>query len=313
MATLKIDGFSKKEIEQSRKIIEDGDRFECENVVAADFMNRGMVDLMVMGSVYKKATGIFGREEKIKDLVVARIFRQINHKGRAAMSTKSTEGEVAFKEQGDIVGMFRGAQPMVLDFNGNRQLDLLGKKYMSENEMDNLEQDQAAQKRQKESGSSVFYSTATSTGDGTGFIHEYIEGETKFCELAQPHFSSVVDLNGDCVPDIFLHCVDNTFELWLNDGKSNFTLYSRNKISLSNSNDEIGQISFADINADGSLDMVYPVCNDKECRLEIVYNNQLPLCKNSYSGFSKECRTLAQVCMQNNKFSFDFEKVSLVV
>lgn len=68
------------------------------------------------------------------------------------------------------------------------------------------------------------------------------------CKIAQTHSNAFVDLNGDCLADLFVVCSatkssnPQTFQIWLNDPKTNkFTLHSEQNLPKG-----AGQITFAD-------------------------------------------------------------------
>lgn len=64
-----------------------------------------------------------------------------------------------------------------------------------------------------------------------------------------------------------------------------------------------GQISFADMDADGTMDLVFPVCDaglarSSQCSLTIMYNQQKPLCPRGRSG--SECLSSQALCTDDN-------------
>ncbi|XP_071746337.1 LOW QUALITY PROTEIN: T-cell immunomodulatory protein [Lepeophtheirus salmonis] len=76
-----------------------------------------------------------------------------------------------------------------------------------------------------------------------------------------PHSNAYVDLNNDGNADLFL-TTKSGFEIWLRDKSGSFK--KEREIPMDNYQ-YIGQASFADFNLDGSLDIIVPVCYDKEC------------------------------------------------
>ncbi|EEB98443.1 hypothetical protein MPER_02043, partial [Moniliophthora perniciosa FA553] len=105
------------------------------------------------------------------------------------------------------------------------------------------------------------------------------------CKLANPHSNAVVDLNGDCLADVFLVCDGGHggkyFQIWLNNKADGFTLALEQPLPLGTQ-----QISLADMDRDGTIDLVFPTCRSvttsvgvgQDCHINIAYNRQLPLC-----------------------------------
>lgn len=47
------------------------------------------------------------------------------------------------------------------------------------------------------------------------------------CELSDPHYSAFIDLDGDCLADLFLVCKERdglSYQIWLNDKTQGFRL-----------------------------------------------------------------------------------------
>ncbi|KAI8911589.1 hypothetical protein EDD86DRAFT_189126 [Gorgonomyces haynaldii] len=110
----------------------------------------------------------------------------------------------------------------------------------------------------------------------------------KGCSPSQYHSSAFLDLNGDCLPDLFLEC-DGLYQIWLNRKQDGFELYSEMK-----SQRQTGPISFADMDLDGTMDMVYYTCNSATCYLHISYNHQ-------------ECKDCESLCQADDAFILDFD------
>ena len=127
------------------------------------------------------------------------------------------------------------------------------------------------------------------------------------CQIAHPHSNAFLDFNGDCLADLFLMCVDShgshSFQIWVN-GKSNgFRLALKGDLP-----DNVGQISFADMDSDGAIDMVFPVCTSKECTIHIAFNQQMPLCTEL---LLRNCRDPHNLCVADDGFKFDLTPGSL--
>ena len=87
------------------------------------------------------------------------------------------------------------------------------------------------------------------------------------------HSNSYVDLDGDGNADIIV-TTQKHFELWHNSGpkKSNF-VHKKNVALPEKCGDDclVGQLAFADFDLDGKLDLLFPVCLDKECMESVIY------------------------------------------
>ncbi|EIE92252.1 hypothetical protein RO3G_17059 [Rhizopus delemar RA 99-880] len=85
------------------------------------------------------------------------------------------------------------------------------------------------------------------------------------CTWANPHSNAFVDLDGDCLAD-------------------GFKLSQQADLPTG-----AGPLSFADIDGDGSIDIVFPVCQSSGCSIHVVYNQQMGLCskgkEENYSHF----------------------------
>jgi len=131
-----------------------------------------------------------------------------------------------------------------------------------------------------------------------------------------------VDLNGDCLADIFLVCDDSpsqkSFQIWVNNKDEGFSLAQKGRLPAGTQS-----VSFADIDRDGTLDMLITTCTSVSqstglgtgCALNIAYNQQLPLCapqsSSFFSGGSQEkegtsCRKPDELCTADPEFKFTF-------
>lgn len=61
------------------------------------------------------------------------------------------------------------------------------------------------------------------------------------------------------------------------------------------------------LDRDGTIDMILSVCphegNNKDCSIQIAYNDQIPLCTSS-SKEDEECRDLENLCTKDEEFKF---------
>ncbi|WWC70229.1 uncharacterized protein I206_104179 [Kwoniella pini CBS 10737] len=139
------------------------------------------------------------------------------------------------------------------------------------------------------------------------------------CTLANPHSSAFIDIDGDCLPDLVLHCAQSksslrSIQIWLNKGKSGFELSKSYDLPRGS-----GPLSFGDINRDGSIDIIFPTCAQQskstgigtECNLNVAYNKQVPICSTEVSQSTKEgalrCRGWGELCTPDDNFQFTFD------
>ncbi|KAJ2711864.1 hypothetical protein H4R19_003045 [Coemansia spiralis] len=126
---------------------------------------------------------------------------------------------------------------------------------------------------------------------------------TAMCRPSSPHSSAFVDLDGDCLADLFIVCAGNEeYQIWTN-GPSGFTYSQTGKLPSG-----AGPVSFADMNADGSMDMVIPIPGKSQ--IYVVYNQQRPLCV----GARKQpgCRKYSRICEGDPEFRFSLPDAQVI-
>ncbi|XP_074644760.1 T-cell immunomodulatory protein-like [Tubulanus polymorphus] len=92
-----------------------------------------------------------------------------------------------------------------------------------------------------------------------------------------PSCNAFIDLNNDLIPDMMVTVEDKAtgnehirFEYWINkDG--NFVKNSTDISLPTNGIKQVGQSAFIDINGDGLIDHLLPVCLDKDCNQSQIY------------------------------------------
>ncbi|KXN92003.1 T-cell immunomodulatory protein [Leucoagaricus sp. SymC.cos] len=194
------------------------------------------------------------------------------------------------------------AQPIPLDVDGDLKIDLLG------GTSDSGSQLQVWQ--------NVWNSSSTNSPlfelQGSHF-----NGSN--CKIANPHSNAVVDLNGDCLADVFLVCDEGngekSYQIWLNKKSQGFIMTTRGSLPPGTQS-----ISFGDIDRDGTIDMMFTTCNSvsssgvgSHCYINIAYNHQLPLCSSTteseIKGGVRVCRHPSDLCVADDNFKFDLRNI----
>ncbi|CDR94221.1 T-cell immunomodulatory protein-like protein precursor, putative [Babesia bigemina] len=142
----------------------------------------------------------------------------------------------------------------------------------------------------------------------------YFEG-TREGYVPSPHSSAFVDINGDCRADLILlvqHENKRYLQIWETEADNNRMKYIRNPnkdIVLPTNH---GQVSFADFNGDGTIDIVVPYCNqlnaERSCiqgsRIFITFNHQKPFCSYIWNNPNSDmCRKATELCTKSD-FAF---------
>ncbi|GBE60616.1 T-cell immunomodulatory protein [Babesia ovata] len=137
--------------------------------------------------------------------------------------------------------------------------------------------------------------------------------------VPSPHSSAFVDIDGDCRADLILlvqHENKRYLQIWQAEADNNRMKYVRNpkKDILLPINH--GQVSFADFNGDGTIDVVVPYCNqmnaERSCirgsRIFIAFNHQKPFCSYIWNNPNSDmCRKATELC---TKSDFEFNPVN---
>ncbi|CAG8552359.1 22065_t:CDS:10, partial [Racocetra persica] len=249
------------------KISTDGNNagFLITNVLPGDYNYDGILDLLVMGQV--------SPGDSSKQLYM-RVYMGI--------------GNSTFDPNYYNVPSSTAQQPIPLDFYGKMKVDLLGHQFGDSSHISIWK--------------NVFNATTRTLFE---VVPMPVNGASQNCTISDPHSNAFIDLNGDCLADLFLTCRESssaplTYQIWTNI-KGGFTFSQSGNLP-----DGTGQISFADMDGDGTIDMVYPVCSGGTCKIHIAYNKQIPLCTGSESG----CRQSTNLCVVDNNFSFNIQTSS---
>ncbi len=122
------------------------------------------------------------------------------------------------------------------------------------------------------------------------------------CQLSSPHSSAFIDLDGDCAADLFLVCQGKSFlapsfEVWRAKDDT-FQLAQKGALPTGT-----GMLSFADMDRDGTIDVVFPSCEGRTCYINIAHNEQMPLCN---ATSTTACRDPSQLCTADPDFKINF-------
>ncbi|THH31537.1 hypothetical protein EUX98_g2653 [Antrodiella citrinella] len=140
------------------------------------------------------------------------------------------------------------------------------------------------------------------------------------CRLSNPHSNAAVDLNGDCLADMFLVCdedngSDKYFQIWINNKEDGFALAQLGRFPRG-----MRSVTFGDIDRDGTIDMLFVTCDSVSngsgigsgCNMNIAYNKQLPLCSSTATQNIKNgkrvCRLPTDLCVADPDFQFDLRE-----
>ncbi|GAA98182.1 uncharacterized protein L969DRAFT_93210 [Mixia osmundae IAM 14324] len=251
--------------------------FLITNVVPGDYNYDGRLDVLLMGQ--SNPGGWFNSDE----LNLAAYLGQ---------------GQGAFGPA-QVLPSSGLAQPIPIDASGNMTVDLLG----------SIAAD--ASKPQ-------LWSNTRFSGDNSS-LFEIKSGpfdqatlDSFDCQFPNPHSNALIDLNGDCLADLFLTCVNPrdatqlSYKIFTNEKEGGFRFAQGGNLPRGT-----GQIIFADMDRDGTIDMIFPTCTSSgdNCYINIAYNKQVPLCQprqpSMNSDGSLQCRSSGALCVADPGFSFD--------
>ncbi|WFD32932.1 hypothetical protein MSPP1_003985 [Malassezia sp. CBS 17886] len=203
------------------------------------------------------------------------------------------------------------AQPLTLDATGDLHVDLLGH---AETQADTL---------------SVWRNTMGTNAtapvaiEAPRLMRANGTDAPPACRLADPHSSAFIDLNGDCLADLFLVCegpsaAQRAYQIWTARAQEPMTYDLAGTGLLPRG---AGALSFADMNRDGTIDVVFPSCEGGVCYVNIAYNKQMPLCapereitlggwvprpSNGTAARAERCRGALHLCEADDELRLDF-------
>ncbi|ORY34008.1 hypothetical protein BCR39DRAFT_518106 [Naematelia encephala] len=257
------------------------------NVIPGDFNHDGRLDLLIM--YLDESGGWWGSKSE-----------------RTGMEIYLGGGpEGGFQEEHWVLPKATTSQPMVFDADGTLRASLLG--------FEAREEDAVAR-------------TWLSNGSGMILQSPPLHSNEGMCNLANPHSSAFVDMDGDCRPDLVLDCetphtTQRFIQIWLNRGSGGYELTRTYDLPRGS-----GALSFADMNRDGTIDIVFPTCSRRsatsgigqECELNIAYNKQVPICSGEQAVFTGgdaesgtlKCRGWSDLCIADDRFELEFDMSS---
>ncbi|KAI0045090.1 integrin alpha N-terminal domain-containing protein [Auriscalpium vulgare] len=207
------------------------------------------------------------------------------------------------------------SQPIPLDIDGDMKIDLLG---VQPGDPPVLK----------------IWQNVWNSSTGSGPLYTLIDPPLhggRQCRIANPHSNAVVDLDGDCLADIFLVCDapsgQKSFQIWVNNKDAGFSLAQSGTLPQGTQS-----VAFADMDRDGTIDLLITTCSSVSpstglgsgCALNIAYNKQIPLCAPSSTAFifgggsgnstdvQKACRRPDNLCSADRAFKFEFSGSSYV-
>ncbi|KAI9488105.1 hypothetical protein BDB00DRAFT_850036 [Zychaea mexicana] len=198
-------------------------------------------------------------------------------------------GNDTFESEHINVPSAKGRHPMVLDLTGDMKLDLLG--YSNEGDSSKLSMWINTVDKDNMNTTSIYNVTSASS------ILD--ENETTKCIWTHPHSNAVVDLDGDCLADLVFVCQHTGYQslqIWTNQRDEGFQ-----KARELNLPAGAGPISYADIDGDGSIDLIFPV----KQQIHVVYNQQMDLCSKNDNSDNPDCRKAGDLCRADPNFNFD--------
>ncbi|KAF8188320.1 hypothetical protein BJ912DRAFT_1031903 [Pholiota molesta] len=240
------------------------------NVVPGDFTHSGKLDLLVMG------------QSRSSSQLGLTLYPSLVGDGFDTGNPLNLPSSIL-------------SQPIPLDVDGDMRIDLLGLTPDSSGDSDSPLQ--------------VWQNVwNASSSKPTLFNIEDAPFKGQQCIISNPHSNAVIDLDGDCLADVFLVCDDGrggkTYQIWINGKDAGFSLSQQGALPSGTQ-----AISFADIDRDGTIDLIFPTCSSvssngvgKDCYINIAYNQQLGLC---IKKGARVCRRPEDLCIADPDFKFN--------
>ncbi|KAI0059037.1 integrin alpha N-terminal domain-containing protein [Artomyces pyxidatus] len=257
--------------------------------------------------VYNVVPGDFTHDGTLDVLVMA----QDSSSSQLSMSLYAAQPGGGLNMDSITIPSSTLSQPIPLDIDGDMKIDLLGLQPGSPPTLKVWQN---------------IWNASHTTGPLYSIIDPPFHGPQ--CRISNPHSSAIIDLNGDCLADIFLVCDDSTgqrsFQVWVNAKDDGFSLAQSGRLPQGTQS-----VAFADMDRDGTIDLLITTCTSVAsnglgtgCALNIAYNKQFPLCEPTSSVFifdaanstdaSKKCRRPDELCQADPSFQFEFSGPSYV-
>ncbi|CAO3663293.1 unnamed protein product [Umbelopsis ramanniana] len=251
--------------------------FVIENIIPGDFTFDGKLDLLIMGRK---------NPSHPNDEILMRIYKG--------------NGNDTIESEYISLPSAKTAQPMVADITGDMKSDILGYAWDDKSSQPTL---------------SIWTNIADPANPNSTTLFNVSSAQTLFdtadsenCVWSSPHSNAFLDLDGDCLADLVFTCTGSngqqSVQFWVNNREQGFKM-----VQQANLPNGAGPLSFADIDGDGSIDIMFPVCSGTKCQIHIVYNQQMPLCakpEDSHQN-STTCRQARNLCVADPDFKFDFD------
>jgi integrin alpha FG-GAP repeat containing protein 1 len=244
------------------------------------FQSSSKVNIQSLSNITNIAAGDFNYDGMLDLLVMGNHYKDINGTMRTATYLKLFHGDRSTLTLSDKTIPDANDQVIILDYNNDLRLDLFGE-------------------TAEDPPRRAFWVN----NDNGGFDIVHQGGD--LAPLAKPHSNGFADFNGDCLADMFVTSVVGgvkQYEIWIN-RKNTYQL--RDVTPLPSGT---GQITFADFDGDGTMDLCVPICDPPETcanenSLRIVYNKQKPLCP-LLNSKKIDCRKATNLCSADDSFSF---------
>ncbi|KAJ3235254.1 hypothetical protein HDU81_000692 [Chytriomyces hyalinus] len=257
---------------------------KTENLVAMDWDGDGCADVLAMGGQPVRSA----RKEDALGLAVL---------WRLKDAERNSTAMPEWQHLDPAAGL---TQPFVVDLFGDMRPALLG---YPQKDPDTL---------------SVWRFHANRTVTLSPFTLFDTASNTAICKSPSVHSNAFIDLNGDCLADIFVTCYDpktrrSFFQIWVNSRDNGFSLGLEHLMPA----DVHGPVTFADMDADGTMDIVFSSCdpaNPRNCFIHVLFNTQIPLCTNSLpllKGSNQNCRVSSDLCTADPSFEFKSNTLKL--
>ncbi|KAJ3225475.1 hypothetical protein HK099_006748 [Clydaea vesicula] len=243
------------------------------NVIPGDFNYDGKLDVLIYCQKFQSAsTNLFGMEQ-IDNVNPDKTFMRIFYGNSVDAFEQSTYKDL---ENSTL------SQPLLFDFYGIMKPSLLGYSDLTKNlSLWNV------------------FEAKNNSFQGITF-----NGTKPLCKFSHPNSNAFIDLDGDCLADLFFTCQDSEnsqqyMQIWLNRKEDGFVFSKELQLPKG-----AGRISFSDMDGDGTMDIVFPTCVDNICQINVAYNKQIPICS---INIHSNCRKKENLCISDENFEFNFD------